>query len=259
MRLHSNLRIRGKITETLLAAVLAALAILFVPNAFQTSRLQAQETQPARESAKPAESQPAREAAKQETPVKEIEKEATEASESDAMRNSPMVRWIAKYKGLSNNAAYWLCVLLNFAIVFFSLAFLLRKKLPGVFRSRTALIQQRLEEARKTSEEARQRLNEVEGRLARLDVEITDMRREADENAQAEEKRVLAGVANERRRIMESAEQEIAMAANAARRDLKAYAAEPAVALAEKKIKVAKDTDQSLVRKFTTHLGKDGN
>ena len=49
------------------------------------------------------------------------------------------------------------------------------------------------------------------------------------------------------------------MAANSARRDLKAYAAELAVDLAEKKIKVAKDTDQSLVREFTANLGKDGN
>jgi F-type H+-transporting ATPase subunit b len=260
MRLHSNLRIRGKTAKTLLAAVLAALAILFVPGTLQFSRLQAQEKQPAAESAKTAQSQPAAEAGgKQESASKEVEKAAPEASETDALRNSPMVVWIARHTGLSNNAAYWLCVLLNFAIVFFSLAFLLRKKLPGVFRSRTALIQQRLEEARKTSEEARRRLNEVEGRLARLDVEITDMRREADENAQAEEKRVLAGVADECRRIMESAEQEIAMAANAARRDLKAYAAELAVVLAEKKIKVAKDTDQSLVREFTAHLGKDGN
>jgi F-type H+-transporting ATPase subunit b len=250
-------RIRGTIARTRLGF---ALALLFVPGTFQSSRLQAQEKQPASESAKPAESKPGGEAAgKQENASQEVEKAAKEASETDALRNSPMVVWIAKHTGLSNNAAYWLCVLLNFAIVFFSLAVLLRKKLPGIFRNRTENIQQRLEEARKTSEEARRRLNEVEGRLARLDVEITEMRREADENAQAEEKRVQAGVAEERRRIVESAEQEIAMAANAARRDLKAYAAELAVDLAGKKIKVAKDTDQSLVREFTAHLGKDGN
>jgi F-type H+-transporting ATPase subunit b len=255
MALHPG--IRGKITRTLLGV---ALAILFVPGTSQFSRLQAQEKQPARESAKPAESQPAHETAgKQENTSQEVEKAGKEASETDALRNSPMVVWIARHTGLSNNAAYWLCVLLNFAIVFFSLAFFLRKKLPGIFRSRTALIQQRLEEARKTGEEARRRLSEVEGRLARLDVEITEMRREADENAQAEEKRVLAEASQERRRIVESAEQEIALAANAARRDLKAYAAELAVDLAEKKIKVAKDTDQSLVREFTAHLGKDGN
>ncbi|HKF22211.1 MAG TPA: ATP synthase F0 subunit B [Candidatus Angelobacter sp.] len=249
--------IRGRIPRTLLGV---ALAILVVPGTFQFSRLQAQEKQPAHASANPAQNEPAPEAGgKQESGRKEAEKAAQETSETDALRNSPMVVWIARHTGLTNNAAYWLCVLLNFAIVFFSVIFVVRKKLPGILRNRTTLIQQRLEEARKTGEEARRRLSEVEGRLARLDVEITEMRREADENAHAEEKRVVAGVAEERRRIVESAEQEIALAANAARRDLKAYAAELAVDLAEKKIEVTKDTDQSLVREFTAHLGKDGN
>ena len=85
------------------------------------------------------------------------------------------------------------------------------------------------------------------------------MRREADENARAEEKRIAAEVEEERRRIVTSAEQEIAAASGAARRELKAYAAELAVNLAQKKIKVAKDTDQMLVREFTSQLGKDGN
>ena len=58
---------------------------------------------------------------------------------------------------------------------------------------------------------------------------------------------------------MASAEQEIEMAANAARRELKSYVAELAVELAEKKIRVSKDTDEALVRAFTAHLGKDGN
>ena len=49
------------------------------------------------------------------------------------------------------------------------------------------------------------------------------------------------------------------MAANAARRELKAYVAELAVQLAEKKIRVSKDTDEALVRAFTAQMGKDGN
>jgi len=251
MRLHSTLRIRG-IAQALLAVGLSA---LIVPAVLPAAALQAQEKQPSAQSAKPPESQ----ATKQEPLQKEIEKGEEQGSETDALRNSPLVIWIAKHTGLSKNAAYWLCVVLNFSIVFFSIALILRKMLPVKFRNRTASIQQRLEEARKTSEDARRRLSDVEGRLARLDVEITEMRREADENAQAEEKHVLAGVAEERRRIVESAEMEITLAANAARRDLKAYVAELAVALAEKKIKVAKDTDQSLVREFTASLGKDGN
>jgi F-type H+-transporting ATPase subunit b len=257
MRLHST-RIRGKIANVLLGSVLTA---LIVPCVLDPSTLLAQEKQPKAEPAKPkpSESQPAGKAGANQEPLeRQVEKELEQGSETDAQRNSPLVVWIAKHTGLSRNAAYWLCVVLNFAIVFFSIVLILRKMLPVKFRNRTALIQQRLEEARKTSEEARRRLSEVEGRLSRLDVEITGMRREADENAREDEKRVQAGVTEERRRIVESAEQEITMAANAARRELTAYAGELAVALAEKRIKVAKDTDQSLVREFTASLGKDG-
>ena len=58
---------------------------------------------------------------------------------------------------------------------------------------------------------------------------------------------------------MASAEQEIESAANAARRELKAYVAELAVELAEKKIRVSNDIDEALVRAFTAQIGKDGN
>jgi hypothetical protein len=40
---------------------------------------------------------------------------------------------------------------------------------------------------------------------------------------------------------------------------LKSYAAELAVDVAEKKIRIAKATDETLVREFTAQLGKDGN
>jgi F-type H+-transporting ATPase subunit b len=180
-------------------------------------------------------------------------------SETDWVRRAPAIKWIAKKTGLTLDQAYWLCFVINFAIIFFFLASLMRKKLPGFFRGRTAAIQKGIEEARKMSEEARQRLSEVEGRLSRLDADIASMRGEADQNARAEEQRLQAASEEERKRIVTSAEQEISMAANAARRDLKTYAAELAVNLAEKKIRVEQDADQALVREFTARLGKDGN
>ncbi|HZD93591.1 MAG TPA: ATPase, partial [Candidatus Sulfotelmatobacter sp.] len=75
----------------------------------------------------------------------------------------------------------------------------------------------------------------------------------------AEEQRIQATSEEERRRIVSSAQQEIDMAANAARRELKSYAAELAVDLAEKKIRVDQNRDEALVREFTARLGKDGN
>ena len=125
----------------------------------------------------PAAEAPGKEqAGSKETTEKEA-KEAKEGREADAMRNAPLVPWIAKKTGLSNNAVYWLCVLLNFGIVFTSITIVVRKFVPVKFRNRTESIQKRLEEARKTSEDARRRLAEVEGRLSRLDVDAAYVRR----------------------------------------------------------------------------------
>jgi F-type H+-transporting ATPase subunit b len=213
----------------------------------------------AQENAKPAATAQQPPQAAHPSPKHEGEQQLENGGEADAIRNAPAVKWIARHTGLTNNQAYWLCIGLNFAVIFFAMAGLLRKILPGYFKGRTSTIQKGIEEARKMSEDARRRLAEVEGRLARIDADIAAMQREADENAKAEEQRLLAAGEEERRRIVTSAEQEIEMAANAARRELKAYVAELAVQLAEKKIRVSKDTDEALVRAFTAQMGKDGN
>lgn len=228
--------------------------------------LHAQEKQPNAQAAasaqptaeKPASGDSARAEEASREPKEQESKEKSESSE-DALRHSTAVKLIAKWTHLSVNTTYWLCVVFNFAIVAYAIFSFSRKNLPGFFQNRTQTIQKRIEEARKTSEDARRRLNEVEGRLSRLDSEIAGMRREAEDNAQTEESRVRAAVEDERKRIVASAEQEISTIANAARRDLKAYAGALAVDLAEKKIRVDKGTDQSLVREFTAQLGKDGN
>ncbi len=235
----------------------AILSLVVFTGLVPTSRLTAQESSSSPQSAA---SSGASSSGRETQPSTAAEgKETKETDETEAIRHSSPVRFIARKTGLSLDQAYWLSVLINFAIVFVSVAWALRKKLPGIFKGRSEAIQQRMEEARKTSEEARRRLAEVEGRLARLDVEITEMRREAEENARAGDNRIQIETEEESRRIVTAAEQEIAIAANAARRELKVYAAELAVSLAEKKIKVGKDTDQALVREFTSQLGKDGH
>jgi F-type H+-transporting ATPase subunit b len=195
----------------------------------------------------------------QQAPTIKTKDEEKAKEEEDAVRHAPAIKYIASKTGLSVDQAYWVCVGLNFAVVFGTIVVMLRKKLPGYFTGRTSTIQKGIEEARKASEEARVRLADVEGRLSRLDTEIAAMRREADENAKAEEQRILAAGEEERRRIVVSAEQEIEMTANAARRELKSYVSELAIELAEKKIRVNKDTDEALVRAFTAQMGKDGN
>lgn len=188
-----------------------------------------------------------------------VKEEEGEVDPNVVFKHSAAVRMIAAKTGLSIDQTFWLCMALNFIVIFGVLWFFLRKAVPALFRNRAEAIQRRLEEARKTSEDAKRRLGEVEARLSRLDSEIEEMRREAEASGRQEEERVMAAAEEERRRIVQSAEQEIARAANAARRDLRAYAAELGVSLAEKKIRITEGADQQLVRDFTLRLGRDGN
>ena len=204
----------------------------------------------------------------------DLAKESREAAAEDdqaQFKRSASVQMVAKLTGLSLDHAYWLCVVLNFAIIAGAVAYFSKKNLPGVFRNRTASIQKAMQEARHASEDANRRLAEIETRLSRLDTEIAGMSAAAEKEVVAEEARIKAAAEEDGRKIVESAEQEIAAAAKLARRALTNYAANLAVSLAAKQIKVDPATDQALVRSFAQELspknpngggpktGQDGN
>jgi len=178
-----------------------------------------------------------------------------EKDDTAEFKQSASVRLIAKWTGLSLQHAYWLSVLLNFVVIAAVIFWAARKYLPGAFSARTAAIQKAMQEAQKASEEARRRLGEIESRLMKLDVEIGMMRDAAEKEAGAEEARIQAAAQEDARKMVESAEQEIAAAAKAARRELTAFAADLAVGLAQKQIHVDAATDKVLVRKFAGELG----
>ena len=180
-------------------------------------------------------------------------------SDTAQFRHSASVQLLSRITGLSLDAAYWLAVILNFAIVVGVIAWASKKNLPAMFRNRTASIQKSLEEARKASEDANRRLSEIESRLAHLDDEIHQMRAASEKEAATEEERIKVSAAEEAKRISESARQEIATATKAARRELTAYAADLAVTLASKQIHVDTPTDQALVRRFAQQISNDGS
>jgi len=178
-----------------------------------------------------------------------------EKDETEEFKQSASVRLISKWTGMDLQHAYWLCVLSNFVVIAAVIFWAGRKYLPGMLSARTAAIQKAMQEAQKASDEARRRLAEIESRLMKLDVEIGMMRDAAEKEGAAEEVRIQAAAQEDARKIVISAEQEIAAAAKAARRQLTAHAADLAVALAQKQIRVDAATDQGLVRSFSAQLG----
>lgn len=223
-----------------LALLLALASVFFAPTLAQTT-------------SKPPANPSAENASTNAAPEK-----SSSEDETEQFKHSASVQLLARVTGLSLDGAYWLAVILNFAIVAGVIVWASKKNLPAVFHNRTASIQKSLEEARKASEDANRRLSDIESRLGRLDDEIAQMRAISEREAAAEEERIKSAAAEDARRIIESAEQEIAAAAKAARRELTAYAADLAVSLAAKQIHVDTATDQALVRRFAQQISNGG-
>ena len=224
--------------------------------------------------AHPAQQQPAspekKQAHERYGPGRQLAHESNEAAgegkdEMAEFKESASVRLISRLTGLNLQQSYWLSMALNFAVIAAVFVWAWLKYLPGMFRDRSTAIQKAMQQAQMASEEARRRLAEIESRLMKLDVEIGMMRDAAEKEGAAEEARIQAAAEEDARKIVISAEQEIAAAVKAARRQLTAYAADLAVGLARKQIRVDAATDQALVRSFAGQLsgtddsGKDRN
>jgi F-type H+-transporting ATPase subunit b len=188
-------------------------------------------------------------------------REAAGEDDTAKLKHSGAVLWLAKHTGLSIEHTYWLSIFLNFVGIgllvhaFYKWGIPTLMPAPGPYmHQRSVRIRQAMEDARQASEDARRRIGDIESRLSRLDVEVAEMRASAEKDAVAEEERIRDAAAEDARKIVASAEQEIAAAAKLARRELTAYAADLAVALARKQIQVDAATDQALVRSFAQHI-----
>ena len=236
--------------------IVPVLAVALLTLVWASPRVRAQEQAPARDQHQPADETEQQSAG----PGHQLAHESREAAgeekdEFEEFKRSPSVQMIHRLTGLSVKWSYWASVLLNFAVIAGVIVWAGRKYLPGIFRDRTAAIQKAMQEAQKASEEARRKLAEIESRLMKLDVEIGRMRDAAETEGSTEESRIKVAAEEDARKIVASAEQEIAAAAKAARRQLTAHAADLAVGLAQKQIRVDAATDQALVRNFAGQLG----
>lgn len=235
--------------------IVAACALL-------TSGIAAQE-RTASASAAPAKTEQAapEQGASSQTPGQQLAHASNEAAEGDEtaqFKHSPVVRWMSKHLGISPTAEYWVLYSIDFFIIALAIGWIWKKNIPGAFRARTATIRKTMDEAQAASADANRRLSDIEGRLSKLDQEIASMRAAAEQEAAAEEARIRAASEEESKRIVEGAQAEIESASRVAQRELKAYAADLAVALAEKKIQVDPNTDRALVERFSRELG-NGN
>ncbi len=183
------------------------------------------------------------------------EKKEEVKDENAEYRNSPAVQKLGHMLGMSTETAATTFTVLNFAVLCVLVGMFLLKALPKAFRKRTTDIQKKLVDARTATEEATARLNAVETRLGKLDAEIAAMRTQAEAAGVRDEKRIRAGIEDEKAKIVAAADAEIQAATAVARRQIGQYAAELAVEQAARKLVVTAETDRLLVKNFAERLG----
>jgi F-type H+-transporting ATPase subunit b len=185
------------------------------------------------------------------------EKDKPEPDENDAYRKSPSVVWLGAKLGMNAEQSSITFTVLNFALLAGAILWAAAKFLPKVLRDRTTTIQKHLVDARTATEEARARLSSVEDRLSKLDGEIVAMRSQAEQDSAKEEQRIRASVEDEKKKILASAEQEIAAATMYAQKQLQQHAAELAIEQAARKLVISAETDRLLVQGFAQRLAGD--
>ena len=144
----------------------------------------------------------------------------------------------------------------NFLLLAGGLGYLIAKNAPALFTQRSREIEEALLEGAKAKQEAEARAAAIEKRLAGLDREVESLRQTAHAETAAEGERLRLETERHLQRIQQQTAQEVELMINAARSDLRKYAALLALELAEQRIhsRMTKDVQEELVDGFLQDL-----
>lgn len=144
----------------------------------------------------------------------------------------------------------------NFAILAGGLGYLIAKNAPAYFASRNEEIRKGLQEGAELQREANARTAAMEARLQNLGAEIAELRTKAKADIAAEGDRIQAETRAVMAKIQAHAENEIASAAKNERAQLKTYAADLALKMAEEKLRgqLNSQVDAGLMQSFLKGL-----
>jgi F0F1-type ATP synthase membrane subunit b/b' len=144
----------------------------------------------------------------------------------------------------------------NFLILAAGLGYLIGKNVPPLFRKQSDEIQRALAEAAQVKQAAATYAAAVESRLSNLQREIEKLRETAQADTAAEGARLRGETERHMKRIQEQAAQEIALLTRGAKAELRKYASELAIGLAEERIRsrMNPETQEQLVKGFLNDL-----
>ncbi len=122
---------------------------------------------------------------------------------------------------------------LNLFIFIIVAYFLLRRRVRTGFRDRMERIKAELDRAREERDQALAKLGSIETRFATLDDELSNIRNKAKAEAEAERERIQSTTEQEIVKLREQANRELERASKVARHELRRFAAQESVRIAE--------------------------
>ena len=170
------------------------------------------------------------------------------------LKCSASVRRLSHWLGFSLQVTSHVCLYFNFFLLVALIYWKAKPILTAVAQERSMSIKRAIEEAQRLGDEARSKLTEIEKRWAQLDHEIAAIQASAEAQMKQEEQLMLGETAADVHRILENSEREIGAAVRQARNELRAFAANLAVSLAQQSMLIDEKTDQDLIGAFVTEL-----
>jgi F-type H+-transporting ATPase subunit b len=159
------------------------------------------------------------------------------------------------YPGVEAWKFFNLIVFVLFAI------YILRRPLSDALKGRRERIKQELRKAQEERDRALAELQKIESRLSRLDDEVALIREHAQSEAEAERERLSRETTTELAKLKDAAQREIESAGKAARQELREFAAQQSLQLAEEMIRreIRPDDDARLIGVGVEQLGGSRN
>ena len=145
---------------------------------------------------------------------------------------------------------------INLFILFGGIFYFVREPAARFFAKRREEIRRDISRADRLREESQAQLEAIKKRVENLDAELEMIRGESEKEADLERQSILNQADREAEKVLTQAKRQIEGMGRAVRKDLKSYAAQLAVELAEGKIKkdLAGPREEELEERFLTGL-----
>jgi F0F1-type ATP synthase membrane subunit b/b' len=167
--------------------------------------------------------------------------------------------WWTRVEPYLNYPGFELWKFINLALFVGILVYIFTRKvkLGEAFRTRRENIKRELARAQNERDAALAKLKEVEGRLANLDTELAAIKKQSVQEAAEERERIARSTETEIAKLSAQAKREIESAGKVARHDLRKFAAEESVRMAEQLIRreIKPEDDARLIARDIEELG----